>query len=99
MNQHLSLLPVPGLLDPEALLRALDEEHANVLRAARDWGMGTDQPFAVFVETLLQTQRRLAVFSLAFVGEVNRITANARQAAEDDLARHNLPGSYRIPGC
>ncbi len=88
MNQHLSLLSVPAPLDPEALLRALDEEHANVLRAAKEWGMGTDQPFAVFVETLLQAQRRLAMFSLAFVGEVNRITADARQAAEDDLAGH-----------
>ena len=63
-----------------------DEE----LRQAADrWGVRREHPEAAFVDTMIASHSELGELLVAFVGDMEVIVAEQRQAARDEFARQH----------
>lgn len=63
-----------------------DEE---LRRAAENWGVRREHPEAAFVDTLIASHSEMGELLGAFVGDMEVIVTEQRQAAKDEFARHH----------
>ena len=58
-------------------------------QAAENWGVRREHPEAAFVDTLIASHSEMGELLGAFVGDMEIIVAEQRQAATDEFARHH----------